>query len=81
MINCLDRAKEDGCESISIPNFTFGFKSTDQKAKDEIAYTMQNFAAKWAAQEDTGSIKTITFCVKNAGLFYTFRHQFKKIYR
>ena len=44
-------AKSLGCESVSIPAISsgiFGFP------KDDCAYIMQSFCAKWASSEDTG---------------------------
>jgi len=69
VINTLEKAKEFGVESISIPAISsgiFGFP------KDDCAYIMQSFCAKWAASEDTGSVKSIRLCNFDAPTCLTF---------
>jgi len=57
-LNTLNQAKQNGATSVSIETFT------DKKfnyPREEVAFIMQSFAARWAGIGDCGNVKTIRF--------------------
>jgi len=56
VLNCLEEAKKSGATSVSIETFT---NKLFNYPREECAFIMQSFAAKWAGSADTGNIKTI----------------------
>jgi O-acetyl-ADP-ribose deacetylase len=78
ILNTLQKAKETGLKSISIETFTsklFGYP------REECAFIMIAFAAKWAATGDTGNLKTIRFVNKKEKHVMMFRQFMQAIYK
>ena len=56
MLNTLEEAKKSGATTVSIETFT---NKLFNYPREECAFIMQSFAARWAALGDTGSVETI----------------------
>jgi len=56
VLNTLEAAKEKGSETVSIETFT---NKLFNYPREECAFIMQSFVARWAALGDTGNVKTI----------------------
>ena len=58
MLNTLNEAARNGSTSVSIETFT---NKLYNYPREEVAFIMQSFAARWAALGECGNVKTIRF--------------------